>query len=82
MQRMSWLLSQHVLVYRVDSHTSHLNPKAKGTNSWQMSVDQALEVTNALSYYSANDLDNKLERVTGHGFTKPNNSRFPTNQKK
>ncbi|OUW37065.1 MAG: hypothetical protein CBD35_05435, partial [Verrucomicrobia bacterium TMED175] len=24
MQRMSWLLSQHVLVYRVDSHTSHL----------------------------------------------------------
>ena len=24
MLRMSWLLSQHVLVYRVDSHTNHL----------------------------------------------------------
>ena len=82
MQRMSWLLSQHVLVYRVDSHTSHLNARAPGTNPWQMSVDQALEVTNALSYYSANDLDNKLERVTGHGFTKPNNSRFPNQPEK
>jgi hypothetical protein len=43
---------------------------------------QALEVTTALSYYSANDLDDKLERVTGHGFTKPNDTRFPNQPEK
>ena len=84
MQRMSWLLSQHVLVYRVDSHTSHLkNSLGKnGENSWEMSMLQALEVTKALSYYSVNDLDDKLERVTGHGFTKPNDTRFPNQPEK
>ena len=84
MQRMSWLLSQHVLVYRVDSHTSHLHNSLgqNGENSWEMSMLQALEVTNALSYYSANDLDDKLERVTGHGYTKPNDARFPNQPEK
>jgi chemotaxis protein MotB len=84
MQRMSWLLSQHVLVYRVDSHTSHLKNSLgqNGENSWEMSMLQALEVTSALSYYSANDLDDKLERVTGHGFTKPNDARFPNQPEK
>ena len=53
-----------------------------GENSWEMSMLQALEITNALSYYSANDLDDKLERVTGHGFTKPNDARFPINLKR
>lgn len=83
-QRMSWLLSQHVLVYRVDSHTSHLQNSLgqNGENSWEMSMLQALEVTNALSYYSASDLDDKLERVTGHGFTKPNDARFPNQPEK
>jgi hypothetical protein len=47
-----------------------------------MSMLQALEVTTALSYYSANDLDGKLERVTGHGFTKPNDTRFPNQPEK
>ena len=84
MQRMSWLLSQHVLVYRVDSHTSKLqgNLSDDGKNAWELSMDQALEVSNALSYYSANDLDGKLERITGHGITKPNKSRFPNQPEK
>ena len=46
-------------------------------------MDQALEVSNALSYYSANDLDGKLERITGHGINiKPNKSRFPNQPEK
>ena len=48
--------------------------RSNGENSWEMSMLQALEVTNALSAYPANDLDDKLERVTGHGFTKPNDA--------
>ena len=84
MQRMSWLLSQHVLVYRVDSHTSKLqgNLSEDVNNAWELSMDQALEVSNALSYYSASDLDGKLERITGHGITKPNKSRFPNQPEK
>jgi chemotaxis protein MotB len=84
MLRMSWLLSQHVLVYRVDSHTNHL-ASSQGTNGegpWEMSLSQAKEVVKALDYYSAGDLDGKLERITGHGFTKPNDSRYPDQPEK
>ena len=35
------------------------------------------EVNEALNYYSADDLIGKLESITGHGFTKPNDKRFP-----
>ena len=76
-QRMSWLLSQHVLVYRIDSHTNNLNSGKglSGENAWEMSLLQGKEIAEALSHYSANELDEKLERITGHGFTKPNNTR-------
>ena len=80
MQRMAWLLSQHVLVYRIDSHTNHLSTGVKtsaGSNAWTMSMDQGVEVSNALMHYSAGELDGKLERITGHGSTKPNDIRYP-----
>jgi chemotaxis protein MotB len=80
MQRMSWLLSQHVLVYRIDSHTNHLDEgrgTAANSTAWTMSLEQGAEVTDALVHYSAGELDGKLERITGHGSTKPNNNRFP-----
>ena len=32
-----------------------------------------------LNHYSADDLVGKLESITGHGYTKPNDSRFLTN---
>jgi chemotaxis protein MotB len=79
MQRMSWLLSQHVLAYRVDSHSMDLSdqvldaPKAE----WELSLYQAMEVTRALNHYSSGELQGKLERMTGHGATKPNRGRFP-----
>ena len=83
MRRMSWLLAQHVLVYRVDSHTNDL-PAGQTPNDgpWEMSLLQGKEVVDALNYYSAGDLDSKLERITGHGFTKPNDSRFPNQPSK
>ena len=85
MQRMAWLLSQHVLVYRIDSHTNHL-PDGKGTDAgstaWTMSLKQGAEVTDALVHYSAGELNGKLERITGHGDTKPNNNRFPNQPEK
>lgn len=79
MQRMSWLLSQHTLVYRIDSHTSHLKSSLglNGEGSWEMSLLQAKEVNDSLLHYSAGDLSGKLESITGHGSTKPNDSRFP-----
>ena len=78
-QRMSWLLSQHILVYKIDSHTNHLAESygANGENPWKMSLLQGVEINQALNHYSAGDLDGKLESITGHGFTKPNNERFP-----
>ena len=84
MLRMSWLLSQHVLVYRVDSHTNHLSSSIgrEGEGPWEMSLLQAKEVVDALDYYSAGDLDEKLERITGHGITKPNDSRYPNQHDK
>ena len=83
-QRMSWLLSQHVLVYRIDSHTNNLNSGKglSGENAWEMSLLQGKEIAEALSHYSANELDEKLERITGHGFTKPNNTRYPNQPEK
>ena len=85
MQRMAWLLSQHVLVYRIDSHTNHL-PDGRGTDAgstaWTMSLQQGAEVTDALVHYSAGELSGKLERITGHGDTKPNNNRFPNQPEK
>ena len=42
-----------------------------------MSLLQGVEINQALNHYSAGDLDGKLESITGHGFTKPNNERFP-----
>ena len=70
---------QHVLVYRIDSHTNNLNSRKglSGENAWEMSLLQGQEIAEALSHYSANELDEKLERITGHGFTKPNNTRYP-----
>jgi chemotaxis protein MotB len=83
MQRMSWLLSQHILVYRVDSHTNHLKEgRADNSNPWSMSLDQGSEVTKALIHYSAGELDGKLERITGHGSTKPNDIRYPNQYEK
>ncbi|MDC0547701.1 hypothetical protein OAO16_01965 [Opitutales bacterium] len=84
MQRMSWLLAQHVLVYRVDSHTNHLATGKKdtvGANDWTMSLDQGAEITDALVHYSAGELKGKLERITAHGSTKPN-TRFPNQPSK
>jgi chemotaxis protein MotB len=85
MQRMSWLLAQHVLVYRVDSHTNHLTDgkrDATTSNAWTMSLEQGAEVTDALVHYSAGELDGKLERITGHGSTKPNDIRYPNQTEK
>lgn len=83
MQRMSWLLSQHILVYRVDSHTNHLKEgRSDNSNPWSMSLDQGAEVTKALIHYSAGELDGKLERITGHGSTKPNDIRYPNQDEK
>jgi chemotaxis protein MotB len=85
MQRMSWLLAQHVLVYRVDSHTNHLadgKRNATTSNAWTMSLEQGAEVTDALVHYSAGELDGKLERITGHGSTKPNDIRYPNQPEK
>jgi flagellar motor protein MotB len=44
---------------------------------WELSLYQAVEINNALGHYSAGELDGKLERMTGHGATKPNRVRFP-----
>jgi chemotaxis protein MotB len=85
MQRMSWLLSQHILVYRIDSHSNHLDNGKRdsaGSNAWTMSLEQGAEVTNALVHYSAGELDGKLERITGHGSTKPNDARYPNQPNK
>ena len=46
-----------------------------------MSLLQAKEV-NSHNYYSANDLIGKLESITGHGYTKPNDTRFPNQPSK
>ena len=85
MQRMAWLLSQHVLVYRIDSHTNHLQEGSgvsEGDSPWTMSLEQGAEVTDALVHYSAGELSGKLERITGHGATKPNSNRFPNQPEK
>jgi chemotaxis protein MotB len=85
MQRMAWLLSQHVLVYRIDSHTNHLQDgrgSDEGDSPWSMSLEQGAEVTDALVHYSAGELSGKLERITGHGATKPNSNRFPNQPEK
>ncbi len=80
MQRMSWLLSQHILVFRVDSHSNHL-PEGRGSDpeftAWDMSLAQGTEITDALFHYSGGELSGKLERITGHGLTKPNSTRYP-----
>jgi len=74
MQKMSWLMSQHVLTFRVDSHSNHLAEGRGGpeVSAWDMSLAQGTEVTDALFHYSGGELSGKLERVTGHGSTKPN----------
>ena len=47
MQRMSWLLSQHVLVYRIDSHSMDLTDKVKNHEmaEWELSLYQAVKST-------------------------------------
>ena len=128
MQRMAWLLSQHVLVFRVDSYANHFPPhwgdppeiqtkdkfelpggfgegsstlrdwirekiemdRANGDvtgkdskfGSWPRSLAQGTEVTDALVHYSNGELGGKLERITGHGSTKPNESRYPDQPEK
>lgn len=85
MQRLSWMLSQHILVFRVDSHANHLtsgNSKDPGRNAWDMSLAQGTEVTDALIHYSGDELADKLERITGHGSTKPNKIRYPNQPEK
>ena len=47
-----------------------------------MSLNQAQEVVEALNYYSAGDFKEKLERITGHGTTKPNDARYPNQHDK
>lgn len=128
MQRMSWLLAQHVLIFRVDSYANHFPPhwgkppeiqiadnvelsggfgegsstlqkwidgkiemeRANGDvmgkdskfGSWPRSLAQGTEVTDALIHYSAGELGGKLERITGHGSTKPNKRRYPNQPEK
>ena len=41
-----------------------------------------MEVTRALNHYSSGELHGKLERMTGHGATKPNRARFPNRSDK
>ncbi len=79
MQKMAWILSQHVLVFRIDSHATHISvpDETSFIDEWKLSMSQGTEVASALSYYSANDLEKKLERITGHGATKSNHLRFP-----
>ena len=79
MLRMSWLLSQHVLVYRVDSHTNHLSESIgrNGEGPWEMSLLQAKEVVDALKYYSAGDLEEKLKN---YGTWNYQTKRFPLSQ--
>ena len=74
-------LHQHILVYKGDSHTNKLQESFgnNGENPWAMSLMQGQEVNQALNYYSADDLSGKLESITGHGFTKPNDKRFLIN---
>lgn len=84
MQRMSWLLSQHVLVYRLDSHSMNLKDRVKNHEEaeWELSLYQAVEVNDALVYYSAGELSGKLERLSGHGANKPNRVRYPNRSDK
>ena len=84
MQRMAWLLSQHVLVYRIDSHAMNLTGVEEDPAfvEWELSLYQAMEVTRALDHYSSGELEGKLERMTGHGATKPNRFRFPNRKDK
>jgi len=84
MQRMAWLLSQHVLVYRIDSHAMNLTGVEEDPAfvEWELSLYQALEVSSALNHYSAGELSPKLERLTGHGANKPNHIRFPNQPEK
>ena len=53
-----------------------------GEGPWEMSLLQAKEVNDSLNHYSADDLVGKLESITGHGYTKPNDSRFPNQPSK
>ena len=52
------------------------------SNAWTMSLEQGAEVTDALVHYSAGELDGKLERITGHGSTKPNDIVTQSTRKK
>ena len=80
---MSWLLSQHVLVYRVDSHTNHLASSIgeRGEGPWEMSLNQA-QVERSTELLFCWRLKRKLERITGHGTTKPNDARYPNQHDK
>ena len=46
MQRMSWLLSQHVLAYRIDSHSMDLADKVKNHElaEWELSSTKRLKL--------------------------------------
>jgi flagellar motor protein MotB len=48
----------------------------RARSGFQMSLNQAEEVLNALIHYSDGDLAEKAESVIGHGYTKPN-KRYP-----
>ena len=50
--------------------------------SWPRSLEQGTEVADALIHYSNGELGGKLERITGHGSTKPNESRYPDQPEK
>ena len=54
-------------VYRVDSHTMSLEGKVENPipTEWELSLYQAVEVTEALNHYSAGELSQKLERLRG-----------------
>ena len=129
MQRMTWILSQHILVFRVDSHSNHFPPHwgnppesqtydtvtlppgfGEGSTTLSQWISKKIEtdrsngdltgrdpsqfgpfarslvlgteVTNALIHYSAGELAHKLERITGHGSTKPNETRYPNQPEK
>ena len=84
MLRMSWLLFSACACLQGRFSRNHLASSIgeRGEGPWEMSLNQAQEVVEALNYYSAGDLKEKLERITGHGTTKPNDARYPNQHDK
>ena len=66
----------------MDRANGDVTGKDSKFGSWPRSLAQGTEVTDALVHYSNGELGGKLERITGHGSTKPNESRYPDQPEK